>query len=251
GHAAGLFDLPSDQLAHVLQVYVARHELGEGVGNGDDRLLEVFILHAGRAPQGTGAGHVAAVGGRLGTVIRHGYCLVMRGAGWGLAYQFAARAAALAARRRPRGESSSAVNCKSADLGTIGLRQQPRPLQMLLEYLRVALVVVQRGPLLWQPLHRAGLEAAFAEPVGGAGGEHEQGAQPQPARLGFDVLQQLVAAPAMTVIRMDGHAGQFGAVLVQRIERGTTDDHAVALDQGALVYFRFQHLAGTPDPDAR
>src|SRR5690606_28811390 len=65
GHAAGLFDLPSDQLAHVLQVYVARHELGEGVGNGDDRLLEVFILHAGRAPQGTGAGHVAAVGGRL------------------------------------------------------------------------------------------------------------------------------------------------------------------------------------------
>ncbi|MDF5827735.1 hypothetical protein P4233_06965 [Pseudomonas aeruginosa] len=31
GHAAGLLDLAGDQLAEVLQVHVAGHELGEGV----------------------------------------------------------------------------------------------------------------------------------------------------------------------------------------------------------------------------
>jgi len=50
GHAAVLLDLAGDQLAHVFEVHVAGDELGEGVGDGDDRLLEVFILHAGGAP---------------------------------------------------------------------------------------------------------------------------------------------------------------------------------------------------------
>ena len=71
GHATGAFDFAGDQLAQVLQVHVARDELGERVGDGDDRFLEVFVLHAGGAPQGTGAGHVAALGGSLGTIIRH------------------------------------------------------------------------------------------------------------------------------------------------------------------------------------
>src|SRR5690606_23354988 len=70
-HAAGLLDLAGDQLAEVLQVHVAVHELGEGVGDGDDRLLEVFVLHPGGAPQGAGAGHVAAVGGGFRAVIGH------------------------------------------------------------------------------------------------------------------------------------------------------------------------------------
>ncbi|MOA39696.1 hypothetical protein D3C78_1614980 [compost metagenome] len=71
GHAAVLLDLAGDQLAQVLQVHVARDELGEGVGDGDDRLLEVFVLHPGGAPEGAGAGHVAAVGGGFRAVIRH------------------------------------------------------------------------------------------------------------------------------------------------------------------------------------
>ncbi len=71
GDTAGLFDFPCDQLAQVLQVYVPGHELGEGVGDGDDRLFEVFVLHAGGAPQGACAGHVAAEGGGFRTVIRH------------------------------------------------------------------------------------------------------------------------------------------------------------------------------------
>ncbi|MNN49104.1 hypothetical protein D3C81_1636110 [compost metagenome] len=73
GHAAGLLDLAGDQLAEVLQVHVAGHELGEGVGDGDDRLVEVAILHAGGTPQGAGAGHVAAGGGGAGAVFRHGW----------------------------------------------------------------------------------------------------------------------------------------------------------------------------------
>ncbi|EJT84489.1 hypothetical protein PPS11_21259 [Pseudomonas putida S11] len=71
GHATGAFDFAGDQLAQVLQVHVARDELGERVGDGDDRFLEIFVLHPGGAPQGTGAGHVAALGGSLGTIIRH------------------------------------------------------------------------------------------------------------------------------------------------------------------------------------
>ena len=71
-YATGAFDFPGNQLTEVFEVHVARHELGEGVGNGDDRLLEVVIFHPGGAPQCAGAGHVAAVGGCFRAVIWHG-----------------------------------------------------------------------------------------------------------------------------------------------------------------------------------
>ena len=52
-----------DHLLHplpdVVQVHVAGDELGEAVGDGDDRLREVVVGHAGGAPQGPGARHVA------------------------------------------------------------------------------------------------------------------------------------------------------------------------------------------------
>ena len=41
GDAAGLFDLARDQLAKVLEMDMARHELGEGIDHGDDRLAEI------------------------------------------------------------------------------------------------------------------------------------------------------------------------------------------------------------------
>jgi len=72
GDAASRLDLAGHQLAQVLEVHVARDELGEGVDHGDDRLAEIAFLHAGGAPQGTGAGHVAAMGGGAGTVLGHG-----------------------------------------------------------------------------------------------------------------------------------------------------------------------------------
>ncbi|KAG1455584.1 hypothetical protein G6F57_015267 [Rhizopus arrhizus] len=71
GDAARSFDLFGDQRAQVAQVHVARYELRERVHYRDDRLAEIAVLHAGGAPQGAGAGHVAAVGRCAGTVVRH------------------------------------------------------------------------------------------------------------------------------------------------------------------------------------
>ncbi len=71
GDAAGRLDLARHQLAEILQVDVARHELGEGIDDGDDRLAEVAILHAGGAPEAARARHVASVGAGSGPVSRH------------------------------------------------------------------------------------------------------------------------------------------------------------------------------------
>ena len=63
GDAAGSLDLARDQLAEILQVHVAGHELRERIHHRDDRLAEIAVLHAGGAPEPAGAGHVAAMGG--------------------------------------------------------------------------------------------------------------------------------------------------------------------------------------------
>ena len=55
GDAARRLDLARDELAEVLEMDVAGHELGEGIGDGDDRLAEVAVLHAGGAPEAAGA----------------------------------------------------------------------------------------------------------------------------------------------------------------------------------------------------
>ena len=60
--AAGLRDGVGDDHAEVPQVHVPGYELREAVGDGDDRLAEVAVGHAGGAPQGAGARHVPAVG---------------------------------------------------------------------------------------------------------------------------------------------------------------------------------------------
>src|SRR5438445_13669049 len=52
-------------------MHMPRHELGEGIHHSNDRLAEVLVLHAGRAPEAAGARHVAAVGGGAGTIGRH------------------------------------------------------------------------------------------------------------------------------------------------------------------------------------
>jgi hypothetical protein len=71
GHAASAFDFARHQLAHIVQVDMAGHELGEAVGNGDDGLAKILVFHAGGAPQGAGTRHVAAGGGGFGTVLGH------------------------------------------------------------------------------------------------------------------------------------------------------------------------------------
>src|SRR5690606_10554295 len=72
GDAAGRLDLARNELPHVLQMHVPRHELREGVHHRDDRLAESAVLHAGGAPEAARAGHVAAVGGGTGTIGWHG-----------------------------------------------------------------------------------------------------------------------------------------------------------------------------------
>ncbi len=71
GDTAGRFDLAGDELAEVLEVDVAGHELGEGVHHRDDRLAEIRILHARGAPKAARARHVAAVGRGSGTISWH------------------------------------------------------------------------------------------------------------------------------------------------------------------------------------
>jgi len=62
-HASCLGNFHCHQLAHILEVNMPWHELGEGVGNGNDRLVEILILEASGAPQRAGTGHIATLGG--------------------------------------------------------------------------------------------------------------------------------------------------------------------------------------------
>ena len=58
---------PGHQLAHVLEVHMARDKLGEGIGNGNKGLAEVFLFDPGGAPQGACARHVASGNGGVGS----------------------------------------------------------------------------------------------------------------------------------------------------------------------------------------
>ena len=110
GDAARRLDLAGDELAEVLQMDVAGHELGEGIDDRDDRLAEVAVLHAGGAPKPARAGHVAAVGGGAGTKSGHGGPRGLWGergvvANWRGGSKADVCGAALSARRDHRGSS--------------------------------------------------------------------------------------------------------------------------------------------------
>ena len=81
GDAAGLFDFARDELAEILQMHVAGHELGERIDHGNDRLAKILVLHAGGAPEAAGARHVAAVGRGSGAVGGHGLSFLGSGKG--------------------------------------------------------------------------------------------------------------------------------------------------------------------------
>ncbi|CAM5620330.1 hypothetical protein SSTU70S_01056 [Stutzerimonas stutzeri] len=95
------------------------------------------------------------------------------------------------------------------------------------------------------------LEAALAEPVGGARGEHDELLQPQLARTLLDAFEQLVAAPAVAVFRVDSQTGQLAGIRIgDRIERRAGDDQPVALDDAELLDLALQHLARAPHQNA-
>ena len=72
GHPTGLFDGIRHDAADIAQPDMARHELGEAIGDRHDRLAEVGLFEPGRQPQGPGAGHVAAIGSGARTQLGHG-----------------------------------------------------------------------------------------------------------------------------------------------------------------------------------
>ena len=61
-HSPGLANRFGDHVANVFEVHMARNELRVGVRDRDDRLAKIIRAHAGRAPQGACAGHVASMG---------------------------------------------------------------------------------------------------------------------------------------------------------------------------------------------
>src|SRR5690606_31005543 len=101
-----------DDLAEVLQMDVARDELRVGVRDRDDRLLEVRVGEARRAPERARTRHVPPGGRRPGTVFRHEILdrgTARRGAAslrraYGAASFAATRAPLGAARSRPGGD---------------------------------------------------------------------------------------------------------------------------------------------------
>ena len=60
GEASEGFDPLFDVLADFVQVHVARHELGERVGDADDRAAELLLAHAVGPPEASGSRHPAA-----------------------------------------------------------------------------------------------------------------------------------------------------------------------------------------------
>jgi hypothetical protein len=80
GDPAAALDLRGDKLSEVLEVYVAGHELCKRIGDGDDRLAEISVLHSGGAPQAARAGHIAAVSGCARAV--NGHVLLRYQPGW-------------------------------------------------------------------------------------------------------------------------------------------------------------------------
>ena len=60
GHPAGLGDGARHQVAYVLQAHAARHELGERIGDRDDRLSEIAVAQATSPPQRPRARRAAA-----------------------------------------------------------------------------------------------------------------------------------------------------------------------------------------------
>ena len=75
GDTAGRLDFAGNELAEILQMHMARHELRERIDHRDDRLAEIAVLHAGGAPKAARARHVAAVGCRSGAIGWHGVFL--------------------------------------------------------------------------------------------------------------------------------------------------------------------------------
>ena len=71
GHRTGLVHGVGHDLPYLAQVHVPGHELGEAVGDRDDRLAEILAGNSGGAQQRPGTGHVPSVRHGAGSQRRH------------------------------------------------------------------------------------------------------------------------------------------------------------------------------------
>ena len=77
GDAAALLDFPRNKLSDIMKMDMARNELGEGIGDADDRLAEITVLHSGSAPESAGTSHIAAFN-RSGRTILPWHCILLK-----------------------------------------------------------------------------------------------------------------------------------------------------------------------------
>ena len=70
--ASGGVDDFLDSLTDVVEMHVAGDELGETIGDGDDRLREIRVGHAGGAPERACARHVSSGGCSTAAISLHG-----------------------------------------------------------------------------------------------------------------------------------------------------------------------------------
>ena len=66
-----LRNLGSHQVAEILEVHMAWHKLGIGVGDSNHWLIEIIIFHTRSAPQRSGSGHIATLCGSVRSVLGH------------------------------------------------------------------------------------------------------------------------------------------------------------------------------------
>src|SRR5262245_35819704 len=119
-----------------------------------------------------------------------------------------------------------------------------RRLQALGKHHGTSLVIVESPFLLRQLVHGHLHETALDEPMLGTSGENKQPLQLLPARARLDIDEQALPRTSATKIRMDRQAGKLtGALFGKRVERCTTNDHAVVLEYEETAYLTLQKIA--------
>src|SRR6185503_2727571 len=109
---------------------------------------------------------------------------------------------------------------------------------------RLALVIVEGLLLLRQVGDGCAAKAALQEPVGRAGGEHEQARELEPPCARLDLAHQRLAIPYAPEIRVHRQRRELSDPLVrERIERRAADDVVIVLRDDEPLDLRLQPLA--------
>ncbi len=85
-------------------------------------------------------------------------------------------------------------------------------------------------------------ETSLDKPVGSSGSENKQFFTSLRPRLGFNTLEQCIATPRATIIRMHRETGKLARLIVgKRIERGATGYHSIVFDHYEAADFHLHN----------